>query len=75
MADTGYCSIEVHIINNTSANLAVQAAGPVASNATWITGQMPKQGQILSQWKDALWGHDRRRGRRSHGVGVAARTG
>src|SRR5437870_2360817 len=56
MADTGYRSIEVTVINNTQANLSVQAASTNGSNAQWISGEQPKPNQVLEQWQSVTWG-------------------
>ncbi|MBI1407408.1 MAG: hypothetical protein GC145_14950 [Caulobacter sp.] len=55
MADLGYRSIEVNVVNDTRGNLTVQ--GPtLGSGDTWITGETPTQGAALNQYQSAKWG-------------------
>ncbi len=55
MADLGYRSIEVNIVNDTRGNLTIQ--GPqVGSGNSWIQGETPTQGTALGQYMSAKWG-------------------
>jgi hypothetical protein len=54
MASQGYRSIEVHVVNNTQADLSVQSAA--ALSGWFIAGESAQTGAPLPQYADALWG-------------------
>ncbi|WGM39752.1 hypothetical protein [Caulobacter sp. NIBR1757] len=55
MADLGYRSIEVNVVNDTRGNLTIQ--GPtLGSGNTWVQGEEPTQGASLGQYQGAKWG-------------------
>jgi hypothetical protein len=56
MADRGYRSIEVTVINNTRASLMVQGASTSGANSTWISGERPLPGFVLAQFASVTWG-------------------
>ncbi len=55
MANLGYRSIEVEVLNDTRENLVVQGYS-LSSSCSWIPGGNPRQGEILSQYNTVFWG-------------------
>ncbi|RKG79675.1 hypothetical protein D7W79_09750 [Corallococcus exercitus] len=56
MADAGYRSIEVSVINNSQAALTVRAAQVRSIETSWITNETPNVGDVIPQYEGALWG-------------------
>lgn len=56
MADAGYRSIEVSVINNSQAALTVRAAQIRSVETSWITNETPTVGDVIPQYEGALWG-------------------
>ncbi len=50
MADLGYRSIEVVIINDTRGDLVIQAAGAIPDSGAWIEGEKSTSGTVLKQY-------------------------
>ena len=55
MADTGYRSIEVIVINDTRSDLSIQGAGDPTSG-TWVDGEKPTDGTIIPQYAKKKFG-------------------
>ncbi|WP_437536810.1 hypothetical protein WME79_17110 [Sorangium sp. So ce726] len=56
MADRGYRSIEVTVINNTRASLVVQGGSTAGANSTWIAGERPTTSSVMPQYSIVTWG-------------------
>jgi|ERR1017187_654820 hypothetical protein len=56
MADLGYRSVEIHVVNNTKADLSVQSAATIGPSSAWISGEQADSGQVVKQWGTVRWG-------------------
>ncbi|RKH13589.1 hypothetical protein D7V97_05075 [Corallococcus sp. CA053C] len=56
MADAGYRSIEVSVVNNTQATLNVRTATITGVDTGWIDGEQATVGEPIEQYAGALWG-------------------
>lgn len=55
MANLGYRSVEVVVVNDTRGNLTVQGVANGPGN-TWVQGETPNPGDSLAQYNASKWG-------------------
>lgn len=56
MADTGYRSVEIIVLNDTPGDLVIESAGDPADNGAWVDGEKPTNGSPLRQYTSRTFG-------------------
>jgi len=55
MAELGYCSLEVHFVNDTGGAFVVSGL-TIGPGCTWIANEAPSEGGTIAPYESAMWG-------------------